>query len=262
MNDAVVIIGHGTRSVQGLHECRVFAQAIAERLARPMRLCFLELIAPDMIAGLREAACEVGPQGAICVLPLFLGKGDHYKIDVPQALRACRQAYPHIRLRYAKPLGPHPQLAALLRCRVHDAYQKARAISKIPASETAVLIVGRGSSDEESNRAIANLAASLEADRTWLTVRYAFQAVKQPTITEGLQDCEQFGATHVVVAPYLLFAGRLQDAIRNTLTQATLQVRIPALQIFYTSYLGCEPIDSRLIDVAEQRIRHAAIWSS
>jgi len=253
---ALAVVAHGTRSPQGLAESRAFAQALSARLAWPTQLCFLELAEPDLDAGLALAAESVHGDGALVVLPLFLGAGDHYKSDTPDAMRRCAQRYPRLAFRYAAPLGPHSRLIDLLRLRVEQALTATP--DAAPAQESAVLVVGRGSLEEDSNSEIARAAYLLWSGAGWRTVEYAFQAVKHPTVEEGVARCRRLGARQIVVAPYLLFAGRVYDDVCDVSARAAG----PDLQIIHAGYLaGAGPSPHPwLVDVAEQRAREAGAW--
>ena len=253
---ALAIVAHGTRSAQGLAESWAFARALTARSGRPTQLCFLELAQPDLDAGLEMAAQSIGGDGTLTVLPLFLGAGDHYKSDTPEAMRRCAQRHPRLTLRYAGPLGPHPALIDLLRLRVEQAV--AETPEAAPANESAVLVVGRGSLEEDSNSEIARAAYLLWSGSNWGTVEYAFQAVKRPTIAEGVARCRKLGARQIVVAPYLLFAGRVYDDTRETSARAAA----PDIRVIHAGYLagaGAQPHPG-LLDGAAHRIREAAPW--
>ncbi len=259
---ALAIVAHGTRSAQGLAQSRAFARALAERLALPAQLCFLELAEPDLDTGLALSAEAVHGAGDVTVLPLFLGAGDHYKSDTPDAMRRCAERYPGVTFRYAVPLGPHPRLIDLLRLRVEQAL--ATHPDRASPEETALLVVGRGSLEEDSNSEIARLACLLRSGAPWRAVEYAFQAVKHPTVAEGVARCRQLGARQVVVAPYLLFAGRVYDDICATSARAAE----PDMAVIHAEYLagssdsvhGDAP-RAWLVDVAEQRAREAHPWA-
>ncbi|MCL5995339.1 MAG: sirohydrochlorin chelatase [Chloroflexi bacterium] len=251
----VLVVGHGTRSAEGLAQFETFVGALAERLQRPAKHCYLELAEPDMATGLSDAASAAGAAGEVIVLPLFLGPGDHYKRDVPEAVRACRSALGKTSpvFRYAAPLGPHPKLIELLNVRIGEALTTTP--DALPRKRTALLVVGRGSLEEDGNSAVTRTAFLLGDGQPWLCVEYAFQAVRHPTVPEAIQRCRRLGAQQVVVAPYLLFGGRVYDDVcatsRRTATAA-------GLRVIHASHLGSQaPIHPLLLDVAEQRCREA-----
>lgn len=253
---SLAVVAHGTRSAQGLAQSRAFARALADRLSLPACLCFLELAEPGLDDGLAQAAEAVAGDGDVIVLPLFLGAGDHYKSDTPDAMRRCAERYPGVTFRYAAPLGPHPGLIDLLRLRAEQALSaRPGALSQ---QDSAALVIGRGSLEEDSNSEVPRAAYLLWSGRPWRAVEYAFQAVKHPTIAEGVARCRLLGVRQIVVAPYLLFAGRVYDDACETVERAAR----PDLAVICAQYLaGAEDQPHPwLVDVAEQRAREAQPW--
>ncbi len=112
-----------------------------------------------------------------------------------------------------------------------------------------MLVVGRGSSDPSSNGDIAKTAHMLFEKRAYLTVEYAFQAVARPTVGEGMRRCCALGAKQVVVAPFVLFTGKVVEDIRRVSAHAGAELGVLVLQADYLR------MDELLLDVAEQRLQ-------
>ncbi len=246
-NQQLLIVGHGSRVSQAVIEFNQFADAVAAQINIPTATCFLELVDPDMAAGLTKAAQTVGDGGNVLVLPLFLGGAAHQKNDVAAAVRWARAQFPTVTFHYGTPLSPHANLVALTALRVEDAL--AANADALPPEETAVLVVGRGSSDPASNAEIARTAYLLWEKRPFRTVEYAFQAVARPKVAEGLQRCIALGARQIVVMPYLLFTGKVDEAIHVIAKRFSQAHGIPVL---ITDYLNAHPL---VVDVAVQRVQ-------
>lgn len=246
----VLMVGHGSRVPEAIAEFHRFADAFAERLSRPVQRCFLELEDPDMATGLADAARSVGAGGEVLVLPLFLGAAAHQKNDVPASIQWARGQFPGAIFRYGTPLGCHAKLVTLLDQRVRECLESNR--GALVPEETAVLVVGRGSSDPSSNGDIAKTAHMLFEKRAYLTVEYAFQAVACPTVGEGMRRCCALGAKQIVVAPFVLFTGKVVEDIRRVSAHAGAELGVPVLQADYLR------MDALLLDVAEQRLQEAA----
>jgi sirohydrochlorin ferrochelatase len=256
----VLVIGHGTRSAEGLEQFKTFACALGERLQKPVKHCYLELAEPNMATGLREAAHDASPTGTVTILPLFLGAGDHYKRDVPDAVQSCLATLGANApcFRYAAPLGPHPKLIELLNVRIGEALTAAA--QPLPRKDTALLVAGRGSLEADSNDAVVNVAHLLGEGQPWLTVEHAYQAVQHPTVSEAIRRCHQAGARQVVVTPYLLFGGRVYDDVCMTSKQTGSEL---GMHIIHASYLGSHaPVHPLLLDVAAQRCLKAEAIAS
>lgn len=247
MTQQLLIVGHGSRVPQAVTEFNAFAAAIAAKIDMPVATCFLELADPDLATGLTDAARAVGTGGDVLVLPLFLGGAAHQKNDVAAAIRWARTQFPSVNFHYGTPLAPHANLVTLTAHRVEDALIGFPAA--LPPEKTAVLVVGRGSSDPASNAEIARIAYLLWEKRPYLTVEYAFQAVARPKVADGLQRCLTLGARQVVVIPYLLFTGKVDEAIRTIADRFSRAHKLPVLT---AKYLNAHPL---VVDVAMQRVQ-------
>lgn len=245
----ILVVGHGSRVPEAVDQFGRFVDALAARLDRPVSRCFLELADPDMATGLTSAAQSAGTGGEVIVLPLFLGAAGHQKNDVPASVQWAREQFPDVTFRYGTPLGYHAKLVELLDVRVReclDAYDNA-----LPPEQTSVLVVGRGSSDPSSNGDIAKTAHLLFEKRPYLSVEYAFQAVARPKIDEAVRRCKAMGAGQVVVAPFILFTGKVNEDIRQVSERTGEEVGLRVLQAHYLE------LHDLLLDVAEQRVQEA-----
>jgi sirohydrochlorin cobaltochelatase len=248
-NQVVLAVGHGSRISGAVAQFHQFAGALSERIDRPVDSCFLELADPDLATGLVLAAKKAGDGRQVDVLPVFLGGAGHHKNDVASALRWARSQFPAVRFRYAAPLGFHAKLVDLLDIRVHEAVAEDR--SKLPLEETSLLVVGRGSSDPGANSEIARMAYLVGDGRPYLSAEHAFQAVAHPTLEEGLRRCQQAGARQVVVAPFLLFTGRVNNDVVSVTRRSGERF---GLRVLNAPYLGAHPL---LVEVASQRLQEA-----
>ena len=243
------MVGHGSRRSQAIQEFIQFTAELAKGIGQPIQHRFLELADPDMANGLTQAVQTAGDGGSVVVLPLFLGSANHEKNDVAAAIQWGRAQFPRVTFRYGAPLGLHAKLVELVDVRVRQALESEP--GALPSTQSAVLVVGRGSSDPDSNSEVAKLAHLLAEKRPYLFVEYAFQAVARPTIGEALRRCKLLGAQQVVVAPYILFTGRVYEDILRVSAQNGLQL---GLQIVHTGYLGIHPL---LLEVGVQRYQEA-----
>jgi sirohydrochlorin cobaltochelatase len=250
----LLIVGHGSRVPETVEQFNQFVQALTERVELPVSRCFLELADPDMATGLTAAAQEVGDGGRVLVLPLFLGGAGHQKNDVPASIQWAQAQFPAVSFQLGTPLGPHAKLVDTLDVRVSELFKATP--DALPPEETIVLVVGRGSSDPASNSEIARAAYLMQEKRPYLSVEYAFQAVAQPKVAEGLRRCARLGARQVVVAPYILFTGKVEEFILKVTKEATLELDIPILA---ASYLGDHNL---VLDVTVERVQELLTGSA
>ncbi|MBW5487067.1 sirohydrochlorin chelatase, partial [Streptomyces bambusae] len=109
---ALVAVAHGSRDPRALGTARDLLHRVRELRPRlDVRLGHVELTAPLLDDTLRDV------QGGAVLVPLLLGRGHHVKRDLPAA--AARA--PHLRVRVAAPLGPHPLLTEALHDRLLEA---------------------------------------------------------------------------------------------------------------------------------------------
>jgi len=246
---STLLVGHGSRRAEAIAQFNRFVSEFAALTGQSAHSCFLELAKPDMANGLDCAAREVGAGGTVVVLPIFLGAANHEKNDVATAIQWARQRFPKVTFRYATPLGPHARLIALLDLRIREAHQ--RTPDALPLEDSSVLVIGRGSSDPDSNSELARTAHLLFEKRPYRFVAYAFQAVARPTIAEALHYCAAIGAHQVLVAPYILFTGRVYEDVQAVSSHVAAQL---GLRVIHAMYLAPHPW---LLEVAHQRWQEA-----
>ena len=246
---AVLMIAHGSPSENAIAQANLFCRQFSERCSFSVILCFLELSQPDVEYGLGTAAMRAGKEGRVVILPLFLGAAGHQKNDVPVAIQWARNEFPGVEFVSAAPFEPHANLVSLLDLRVRGALDAAR--SALPAEESIVLVVGRGSSDPDSNSEIARMARLLFENRPYHGVEFAYQAVAKPAIAAGIERAALLGAGQVIVAPYLLFTGWVEQQIIDHATESANKHNLP---IIAAQPLGVHPL---LLEVAEQRLSQA-----
>ncbi len=246
---ATLLVGHGSRRAEAVAQFDRFVSEFAALIGQPAYGCFLELAEPDMASGLEQAAQAVGTGGTVVVLPVFLGAANHEKNDVATAIQWARKRFPEVAFRYATPLGPHAKLISLLDLRLREAHQ--HTAGALALHESAVLVVGRGSSDPDSNSELARTAHLLFEKRPYRFVTYAFQAVARPTVEEALHYCYAIGARQVLVVPYILFTGRVYEDIQAVSLRVAKELELCTI---HTAYLAPHPL---LLEVARQRWQEA-----
>jgi sirohydrochlorin cobaltochelatase len=230
--DVVLLIGHGSQDPQSTAEYHQFARKLAEHLGVRVQPCFLEFADPPISAGIE--ACVATGARRVVALPLFLGPAGHQKNDVPALLNWARAQWPAVRFDYGTPLGAqYPIVAALAR---RAAETLAREAGTATNSETALLVVGRGSRDPDSNSEVQKIARLLWEGRDYGWVEAAFFSLTYPDVTQGIERCARLGARRVVVLPYLLFTGRIADRIGEQARAA--QAHYPNVEILVGAHLG------------------------
>lgn len=243
--DHLLLIGHGSRDPEASNEYYKFAHVLGEQLQLPVQPCFLEFADPPIVEGL--TACVNAGAKHIIALPLFLGAAGHQKNDVPTIINWGRAQWPDINIRYGTPLGAHYSLVSAIADRVIAA--EASAQTKISPNNTAILVVGRGSRDPDSNSDVYKIARMLWEGRDYGWVEVAFFSLTDPGIEAGIERCIRLGAKRVIVVPYLLFTGIIHQ--RTGEKVAALQPAHPDIDLLVTDHLSLHPA---VVEAVKQRI--------
>ena len=231
LNPAALIAGHGTRSQAGVAEFSRLIERIQARLAAENIDAaggFIELAPPPLaqsVAGLIERGHH-----RLIVVPLVLVAAGHAKGDIPAAMERERLRHEGLTYAYGRPLGPHPTLQTLLARRVDEA------LAGDPREGTAVLVVGRGSSDPDANAEIVKVARLLWEGREFDLTETSFVSLAWPSVPEGLERLRRLGANRIVVAQYFLFPGVLPDRIVEQ--SAEFAAAHPELDVRVAGVLG------------------------
>jgi sirohydrochlorin cobaltochelatase len=204
----LLIVGHGTRSDDGVAEFTRFVERVGSLTTDRIPAVaggFIELARPSVA----DAVTRLAPGGGrpMVAVPLVLTAAGHGKGDIPAALARELRRHPGLSCSYGRPLGPHPVLQDLLEARI-DA-----ALAAAPRQDTCVLLVGRGSTDPDANAEVAKVARLLWEGRGYAGVEYAFISLAEPSVPAALGRAVRLGARRIVVAPYFLFAGVLPDRV-------------------------------------------------
>lgn len=231
----VLLVFHGARDEDGMAEFYAFLQLVRSAW-RPtlVQPAFLEFVEPSIL----DAAAEMVAQGVeeVLVLPLFLVPASHLKTDVPAAIQHLRLQYPHVTFRYGRHLGITPLLTQILDERLREVEQEGGSLDR---SQTAVLLVGRGSSDPDANSDVAKVARLFWEGRNFATVEIAFAGLTLPTVESALARCVRLGCRAVVVLPYFLFTGILVKRIMQE--TADFAARHAAVDVRCGRHLGVHP---------------------
>ena len=114
---------------------------------------------------------------------------------------------------------------------------------------TALLIVDHGSKRQAANDMLEDVACGLREKRPGLLVEIAHMELADPTIEMGIQSCVDFGATFIVVHPFMLSPGRhATEDVPRMVAQA--MIRHPNVGYRVVDYLG---VHDKLLDVILDR---------
>jgi sirohydrochlorin cobaltochelatase len=242
---ALLIVGHGSRDPRGAREFHDLVGLVRRRNpSLTVEGGFIELSRPpisECVARLAEGGAQ-----SVAAVPLMLLAAGHAKDDIPATLVREKMGHPGMSFNYGRALGIRPELLELMDERI------SAVVSEEEKEETAVLIVGRGSSDPDANSDLSKIARLLYEGRPYPVVESAYVSMTPPDVTNGLDRCLKLGAKHVVVFSYFLFTGVLEERIRGQ-SRAFAEAN-PGVEVRYAGYFGP---DTRLADLVVERYTEA-----
>jgi energy-coupling factor transporter ATP-binding protein EcfA2/sirohydrochlorin ferrochelatase len=204
----LLLVGHGSRDPAAAKEFGAVVELIEARLVgRRVTGGFLELSDPPIDAAVDDLVAA-GADDVVAVPYVLFGAG-HLKDDGPAVLARARRRHLGVRFRLARDLGTHPAVLDV-------AEERARAaLARLPDGDagTAVVLVGRGSTDPDACAEMVKFARLLGDGRGLGLVEAAFVGMTRPSVSEALDRCRRLGARRVAVVPLFLFPGVLVDRI-------------------------------------------------
>ncbi|MBI1819681.1 MAG: sirohydrochlorin chelatase [Nitrospirae bacterium] len=239
-----LLIGHGSRDQEGNEEFLSLVEDLRKKNKnRRIDAAFVELAEPNMRTVL-EGYGDPEPK-TVWILPLLFFGAGHSKAEIPEVIHEAREKYSHVDFRYGTPLGIHPSLLKMVHDRVLKAEKGVRPLAK---EETAILLIGRGSSDPDANGDLHKVSRLF-----WEAFRYGlaetcFIGVTQPDLPAGIKRSVQLGAKRIIAIPYFIFTGILIKRIEKILSEN--RPVYPGVEILTGEYLGKDPL---LLSLIEER---------
>lgn len=240
---AVLLIGHGSRDPEGNREFTRLVEQVGSCLpGRRVAKAFLELAEPDIAKTLEFLASQGVRE--VWAVPVILLPARHVREEIPEIL--AREAARHgIAVHYGRPLGRHPALLGILQDRLAEAGGA--------DGRTAVVLVGRGSSNREANAEFYRLSRLFweQCGAAW--VEPCFVGITYPDVQTALRRAVMPGIHRVVVLPYLLFTGVLMKRLEQWVEEA--RSHAPGVQYETARYLAGHP---ELAQIVVDRIEELA----
>lgn len=190
----LLLAAHGTRDPAGAAVLRRLAAAVQRHCPQPVRLSFVDVLAP------RVPDALIAAPGRAVVVPAFLAAGYHVRVDLPAQVAAAGRSDVTV----AEPLGPDPALADVLAGRL-------AAAGWSPGD--AVVLGAAGSSDPTALADVHTAARALGA-RLGSRVRVGYLTAR-PRVADVVAGLRTAGEPRVAVAAWLLAPGlffRMLDA--------------------------------------------------
>jgi len=245
--DVILLVGHGSREQPGNEEFLKFCEAARPHLGpEPVETCFIELAIPLVPESLDR--CMARGARRVIVLPVILLAAGHVKVELPHELDEAKERHPGAEFLYGRHIGLDPLVIEIVNERLGEVESE----TAWPVDETAVLLVGRGSSDPDANSDLYKLARLLWESRRHRWVEACFIGVTNPSLPEGLARCRALGARRIMVVPYFLFTGVLIPRIHRLVGEFV--AAHPGIEARVADYLNGHP---NLFRVLAQRKQEA-----
>ena len=242
---ALLVVGHGSRDPRGAREFHELV-ALLRRRRQELRIegGFIELSRPP-IGECAERLVEDQVRH-VAAVPLMLLAAGHSKDDIPATLVREGLRHPSLSFRYGRALGIRPELLELMDERI------SAVVPEEEKEETAVLIVGRGSSDPDANSDLWKISRLFYEGRPYPLVEAAYVSMTPPNVPEGLERLRRLGAKRIVVFSYFLFTGVLEERIQHQ--SEAFAAQNPGVQARYAGYFGPH---ARIADLVFERYEEA-----
>jgi len=238
-------VGHGSRDPHGAREFHELVDLV-RRLNPSLAVegGFIELSRPPI----SECVNRLAESGArdLAAVPLMLLAAGHAKDDIPATLVREKMSHPEMSFSYGRALGIRPELLGLMGERV------SAVVPEEEKEQTAVLVVGRGSSDPDANSDLSKIARLFYEGRPYPVVEGAYVSMTPPDVADGLERCRRLGAKRVVVFSYFLFTGILEKRIREQ--SEAFAAAHPSIEVRCAGYFGP---DERVADLVVERYTEA-----
>ncbi len=216
-----MLIGHGTRSVQGQDQLRQVA-AQFERLLQPSlsELAFLELADPTIPAAIKKLA-ERGARQIVSV-PVLLFAAGHALKDIPSAVAEAAALHGIVVLGQSAPL----ELSrAVLELSAQRFRQAACQIGANPSCRErcegsrcptiGLAMIGRGSRSAAATAQMRLFAQQRRQITPVAEMETGFIYAQSPRVDEVLQRMSHSQCSTIVIQPHLLFEGELIVQLRE-----------------------------------------------
>lgn len=251
VDDAILLMGHGSQDPEGVAEFVALAGAVRAASPCAVEAGVLEFWGPG-VPSIAEAIDRCAARGArrVLAVPLLLHHAGHSQEDTPAQVAQGQARYPELEFRAAPPLAIHPCLLEIAEERIG---QLERGLRPAPAGWTAILLVGRGSTDPGANGDFFKVGRLLWERSRRRLFECCFVSLAEPNVPAGIDRCVRLGARRILVMPYFLHTGVLVKRMAQQSLAAG--VRYPGVEIAVGEPLG---VHAKLVQLILDRARDLA----
>jgi len=231
---AILIAGHGSRKKAGNDKFIKLVSDVAEKLLnQTVDYGFLELAEPDLMTALNTLKDEGHQQ--IRVLPAMLFAGAHVLEDIPEVMSEFSKHNPDITLSYGQEMARSGYLFKA----AGRSMQQALMDNPIRPSETHLMMVGRGSSEQVALDTVADITRRLFEEHGFKSMDISYMGLSEPLFENQYRQIIKAGHKNILLMPLLLFPGLLTQRIEEAMTFT--QQSDPSLTIHMAPCMGNHP---------------------
>ena len=244
MKKGILLCGHGSRTKTGTESFKKLVDILKKRYADyEVDYGFLEFNHP-----LYEAAVErMYEKGIreIYALPIILFAGSHAKNDIPYEMNTLQSYYPDLTIKMGKHLGVSTFLLELSQ---KILLEIERGLPEIPRRETALIVVGRGTTDPDANSDVHKLCSMIWEGMGFGFATVGYSGTAYPSVKESLEFVEKLNFKRTYVIPFFFFTGILLERIYKAVEEynKTTENSYVSTQPFGTDELVLKAFDERL----------------
>ncbi|MFZ8934631.1 MAG: CbiX/SirB N-terminal domain-containing protein [Bacteriovoracaceae bacterium] len=242
---AVVFIGHGSRNKNATTEFLEVVNSYAKNAnGVETHYGFVELEKPAII----DTLFKVGEDPEIkniVLIPLFLFSSRHVKNDIPILVEKLKKRYPQKNITCADTIKSHPFIIDLIEDRIKN-------VIGDKDNKKALLMVGRGSSDPDSNSEFTKIVRLVEERGQYQICLPSFIGITKPLVEDGLDFISRVRPDELIIVPYFLFAGRLVQKLEKILEN--FKVKYPWIKIKLAHHIGAHP---KLFEFIQEKVEQA-----
>jgi len=250
----VMLCGHGSRDERAVAEFTALADHMKRRLPQyDVDFGFLEFATPIIRDGLDALRAKGNTK--ILALPGMLFAAGHAKNDIPSVLNRYQAEHPDVSIQYGRDLGIDLKMLRAAGDRVQQALDAAG--DHIGRHETALVVVGRGTSDPDANSNIAKVMRMLWEGFGFGWGETAYSGVTFPLVQPALEHVARLGYKRVIVFPYFLFTGILVDRIYDHTDRVA--AAHPEIEFVKAGYLNDHPL---VLEVFEDRLQEILVGTN
>lgn len=221
IDSAYVLVFHGSRDVRAQKASQALTKLVRTSLettisrspknkkgilllSKPplVEAAYLELADISLSERIYQLGLTAIAEGIekINIIPMLLATGVHVQIDIPTAVaEAQNQLGAKINLNICSHLGSYPQIVNLVQRQYQNLPQQGR------------ILLAHGSRLNAANQEIERLAQSVDA-----VAAYSFIP---PSLEMQVQGLVQQGKKIITIVPYVLFPGKITEAIATQIEQ-------------------------------------------